>query len=303
MVASSHIIGNLGYLWYGVSAVVVFYMISGWAMTALLETRFPNPGSALVFYFERFIRLAPQYYLWLAIGVFTALYLHIYSVNTDGFVLHGLMAYLLVIPLGLQRYFGSVDTHIIAQASSLGIEITFYIFSPWVLKSRLFSCLAGCVGLVIFAATSFKILPDNIYTYYNFPGPIIFFILGSFLYKKDTRSILFFGLALILILIFGLPQRFNLEFIIGVVFGLPIVFICSRFPSQRFDSLLGDASYGCFLGHFIVFSFMLYYFDIDSASSGIYFRIMAVVLSCFIGWLSFYLVERPTLAYRRRLRN
>jgi peptidoglycan/LPS O-acetylase OafA/YrhL len=256
MVALSHIGGNFGNLWNGVVAVVIFYMISGYAMTGLLQSRFPRTKAAPTFYLERIVRLAPQYYFWLVFALFTSLYLkwYPYSLNMKDFIPYGIFAYFTVVPLGLQSYLGSVNTLILPQATTLGIEITLYVFSPWILKSRKLSWIAAMICLGIFAATALEILPENIFTYFTSPGPMIFYLLGSFLYRKDWTSLGIFSVALISILLFGLPQRFNMEFLLGVIVGLPIMFGLMRFPPNKFDLALGDASYGLFLGHGVIFS-------------------------------------------------
>jgi len=302
-VALSHIGGNFGNLWNGVVAVVIFYMISGYAMTGLLLARFPGPNSAPTFYLERIVRLVPQYYFWLALAIFTSLFLkwYSYSVDTNGFIPYGIFAYLTVIPLGLQSYLGSVNALILPQATTLGIEITLYVFSPWILKSRKLSWVAALTCLSLFVATALKILPENIYTYYTSPGPMIFYLLGSFLYRNDWTSLSIFTVALIIILLFVLLQRFNMEFLLGVIVGLPIMFGLMRFPPNKFDSALGDASYGCFLGHGAVFFTMSHYLGITEYTTP--FRIVATILACLVGWGAFYLVERPTVPFRRRLKS
>ena len=303
MVALSHIGGNFGNLWNGVVAVVIFYMISGYAMTGLLHSRFPETRAVSTFYLERIVRLAPQYYFWLAIALFFSLYLkwYPYSVDTKGFIPNGIFSYLTVVPLGLQRYLGPVNALILPQATTLGIEITLYVFSPWILKSSKLSYIAALICLGVFAATALEILPENIFTYYTSPGPMIFYLLGSFLYRKEWISLSIFSVALISILLFGLPQRFNMEFLLGVIVGLPIMFGLMRFPPNKFDSALGDASYGCFLGHGVVFFTMQHYLGVTEYKTQ--FRFIAIILACLVGWLSFYYVEKPSVFFRRQLKK
>lgn len=305
MVVTSHTGGNFGNTFLpGVAAVVVFFMISGYAITGLLQKRFPDTKSASSFYFERFIRLAPQYYFWLAIAFFFSLYLKLSqwsSINTNGFIPYGLFSYLTVVPLGLQAYLDPafrVYTHSMAQAATLGIEITLYVCSPWILKNRKLSWGVALICLGIFASTALKLLPENIYTYYTSPGPMIFYLLGSFLYRKDWASLTIFTTAVIIILLLGMPQGFNKEFLVAVIIGLPILILLVRYPANKLDSALGDASYGVYLGHGVVIAIMTFYLGSEHPPA---FRIAAIITSCFLGWISFYIVERPTVSYRRRL--
>ena len=289
----------------GVAAVVVFFMISGYAITGLIQNRFPEADSAKFFFLERFVRLAPQYYFWLIISIYCSVYLQLpyYSINLNGFYPYGIFSYISLIPLALQSYIDPsyrVYTHVMAQASTLAIEISFYILSPWVLKSRKLSWIAAVVGLCIFASTALKVLPENIYTYYTSPGPVIFFILGSFLYKKEWTSLLTFSTALVSILILGLPQGFNMEFLVGVLIGVPILIFLTKIPTNKFDQALGAASYGVYLSHVVVIAVLSLWLGNEHPPL---FRVYAVIISIFVGGCSFYLIERPLIPFKRSLKK
>src|ERR1700694_3847607 len=133
-VALSHTIPSPPNFQLGVPAVLIFFMLSGFAISGLIHTRFAT-GSASPFYAERAIRLAPQYYFWLAYSAFISFNRGWAPVNIDGFMSYRLFCYLTVIPVGFQAYFGAVFTALMSQASSLAIEICYYIFAPWLLKS------------------------------------------------------------------------------------------------------------------------------------------------------------------------
>lgn len=301
-VVASHTGLNVHDAWIGVVAVVIFFMISGYAMTALINARFPDPDAAPLFYLERIIRLAPQYYFWLAIAAICAFALNWPSppLNTSHLV-HDVAAYLTVMPLGLQAYLGPANMLLMSQATTLGIEITLYIFSPWIVRSRWLSWMAALTGLAIYAATLLHWLPGNIFTYYNSPGPIIYYMLGSFVFRRQYVSLTIFSLPLIAIVAAGLAQKFNVEFLAGVLIGLPALLVLSRFRQNRFDSMLGDASYGCFLCHGIFVWAFDHFFGVTKFSS--LERAAVIALAVAGGFLGYYLVERPTLAFRRRLRT
>lgn len=60
MVATSHTIPSPPQFQLGVPAVIVFFLLSGYAMRVeLISKRFPRPEMARSFYLERFIHLAP----------------------------------------------------------------------------------------------------------------------------------------------------------------------------------------------------------------------------------------------------
>lgn len=289
----------------GVSAVTVFFILSGYAMTGLIQQRFLTPNGFLLFYYERAVRLAPLYYFWLIISFFFALYVRLpfFSTPDEGINYYGLFSYLTIIPLGLQQYFGSSTAHVMGQAASLGIEIIMLILAPFILTNKFFSRVAAIICLCVFIATSIEILPKNIYIYYNFPGPMMFFLLGNFLFKKDWNSLVFFTTTLTIILIapsliYQPKQGYNLELLVGILVGLPTIFLLSKLKFSKYDYILGNMSYGCFLGHGIIIGCLKYYtnFSINLASV-----IITMFLSAFAGYLSFYLIERKTIKFRRNI--
>lgn len=292
--------GNLpAGLWVGMLAVVVFYMLSGYAMTGLITSRFNSSASAHLFFLERIVRLGPQYYFWLMASLCAA-YFQVLAPHWEGFLPKGLLAYLTVIPLGTQRYTFELKTLLMPQATTLAIEITFYLLSPWVLRSMWLSWGAALVSVGIFAATAAGLLPPNIYTYYNTPGPLAFYVLGSFLYRKDWRSL---GLLATMIAGTLLPhweRHFDLEWLLALVFGLPILIVLSRLKPNRLDGALGDASYGCFLGHMIIMALVPRAGIPSTTMQG---QCIGIALSCLAGYAVYYVLERPTVPYRRSIKT
>lgn len=304
LVATSHLQGGVvGGVWIGVSAVVVFFMISGYAMTGLIQSRFTAPGSAALFYKERFIRLAPQYYLWLAVALFITLGLHWAHLNMAGFIPAGLLEYLTVMPMGLQWYLFIQQTHVMPQVTTLGIEITFYVFSPWILRNRYLAALATLVGLSMFGMTAAGYLPVNIYTYYQSPGPIVFFMLGHYLYRHNWKALSVSTGILAAIMVSGPMQHFNLDYLVGMALGLPSLLVLRRYRSTKLDAALGNASYGCFLSHTtFIYAAMHFTGTEDPAALPAMIKVAVVILGSLAGYASYVLVERPTLKFRRRLR-
>ena len=180
MVAAFHSGATPGDIWIGVSAVVVFFMISGFAMTGLIEKRFATPGAAPLFFLERFVRLAPQYYPWLFAVLFCDLVLGWLPIDRSALWQQDIFFYLAVFPLGLQPYTHMITALLIPQATSLGIEAVFYLVSPFIILNRMLSYVFAVIGLAIFTASALKFLTPNLYTYYAAPGPIIFLSDGKF---------------------------------------------------------------------------------------------------------------------------
>lgn len=289
-----------GGLWIGVSAVIVFYMISGYVMTALLTTRFTGPGSLGLFYAERCVRIAPQYYFWLAIAFLCALVLGWTPLRPDQPSGWTVFAYVTLIPLALQRYLADVNFAFIPQATSLAIEAVMYLLAPFVVRSRFWSAVVTLACLAVFAATAVGLLPANIYTYYCAPAPTIFFMLGSYVRHRDWTLLAAGALALLIFLLMGFPTKFSPEMALGVALGLPLIVLLEGRKGGVWDDRLGTASYGCFLGQVVVFDALL---RVGAEKGSLFYIVSSVLLSCLAGYASFWLVERPTIAFRRRLRS
>lgn len=239
-----------GGYWIGISAVIGFYILSGYAITALLLSRFTQPASYLTFYWERLVRLAPQYYLWITIAAILTSVFHLSMSSAPWRPLdaQSLTMYTLLAPLAFITYFPTLSfTPLITHAVSLAIEVTFYALAPWIFIRRIPGYIAACVSLGIFLATALGSLPPFVYTYLATPGPLIFVMLGNFIYRRDWSALIISTVALTATL---LPlQKFDAELLIGVAICLPAVLFFGRFRSGRLDQALGNASYGCFLCH------------------------------------------------------
>jgi peptidoglycan/LPS O-acetylase OafA/YrhL len=90
-------------LYSGVSAVVVFYILSGYVITGMITTRFPGTKSFGAFMAERTIRIAPQYYFWIAVSFVFVLLLHWTPIAPGKPSAWIVFSFWRLIPLALQR--------------------------------------------------------------------------------------------------------------------------------------------------------------------------------------------------------
>jgi peptidoglycan/LPS O-acetylase OafA/YrhL len=107
--------------WLGKSGVDIFFVISGFLITGLLvkEWNATEKISLRNFYFRRFFRIFPPFYVFLAImGIVWAR--GIVSINVPGFVSSGTYT---------SNYWGSPNW-ILAHTWSLGLEEQFYVLWP-----------------------------------------------------------------------------------------------------------------------------------------------------------------------------
>jgi peptidoglycan/LPS O-acetylase OafA/YrhL len=195
---------------------------------------------------------------------------------------------------------------LIPQPGSLGIEMIIYVIFPFMLLSRvLFTGFVVMSFFVLFAAfTSF--ISSAAYAYYSFPGTLAYFILGNYLYEQDRRAICMTMLAFLLIftvstLSGNVRAGFNTEIVLGVAFGFIILSTLKSLPSNALGRNLGDASCGAFLSHFVAIQSFRHY-SVLSASP-VLFAVAVLACSFITGWASFWIIGRPTISLRRRLKS
>jgi peptidoglycan/LPS O-acetylase OafA/YrhL len=165
----------------GVSAVVCFYIVSGYAMTGLIDRHFSASAAVVPFYCDRFWRLAPQYFTYLAFAAFLIFVLGIRSdlYQSGPLTAENVIAHLSVVPLSAFMYLPEVGRfQFIPQAWSLGTEALFYLSLPFLLVSRwrVYACIV--CSLIIFLVAIAGTLDPDAFGFRLLPGVLIFFLTG-----------------------------------------------------------------------------------------------------------------------------
>lgn len=292
----------------GVSAVVVFYLISGYVMTGLLRTHYSEWKDIPAFYLDRALRLYPQY---LFIAGLTLIWITASGAHTAFLQrppsLLDLLNNLAVVPLNLFMFNGSDQFTLIPPAWSLGAEIQFYLLVPILLLARMRGIVL-LVSFAIFLLAAWQIIHTEWFGYRLLPGVMFMFLLGSYLYEYHRNRLPDRALLVVLEFVLAglmlalgwsgrLAAPYNVETLTGLLIGLPALHILARMPRRGWDDFLGDLSYGVFLCHFLV----LWLLGADAVQGwGLAAYLSAVAAIAFI---SQRLVERPILRLRRKLRT
>jgi peptidoglycan/LPS O-acetylase OafA/YrhL len=324
LVALSHANVRIAGFNPGVTAVVCFYIISGYVMTGLLQRHYLNGDAQPVaggahswlvrckqvcyFYLDRALRIFPQYLVvagltltwFLIVGKPTA-FLHRLPGARD------LLFNVGVAPLNYYMFNASDQFTLIPPAWSLGAEIQFYLVLPIILLCRL-RIIVFIGALAVISAAAWGTINSEFFGYRLLPGVLVYFLCGSALYehryKARTGSALVLagiavtGLAVILLNQFNhLMLPYNRETLLGLAIGLPLVYWLGRLPQRALDTRLGDLSYGVFLNHFLI------QWAVLGEPFGWRATIAYLLCSMSLSLLTQQAIEKPILRWRHRLRR
>ncbi|WP_115718191.1 acyltransferase family protein [Gallaecimonas mangrovi] len=322
-------------------AVELFYMISGFLISyVLLESKTYNNKKA--FYINRFLRIYPLYWVVLIITLF-CVFLSVHFLNTKPMILDTFSKVSVVGKLVLlfsntfifgQDWvmFTSVkngflqfssdfrDTEIemwtglaIPQAWTLGVELTFYLIAPFLLKNiKLILVFLGCSLLVkaylIFIGLGFS----DPWDYRFFPAELSLFLLGAvahqvlkpFFEKKIKNRSISNAITIFIfsycVLFFILPNEPLNHFLLIFLFFIALPFIFRFQFFYKWDRKVGELSYPIYISHMLVVvisKHFLNYFNLSEKSlSGSIIIIMSTIA---FSYLLHLIVERNI----ERLRN
>jgi len=301
-------------------AVETFFIISGFYMALILSTRYRSKAGA--FYFNRFLRLFPSYWIalavflgcsgayWIATGHarypwvgwnpslgslkvwFVAVFANLLIVGTDIFSwFHG------------GTYFSYVA---IPPIWSVAIEIIFYLFAPLVVRARL-SLQWGLflAGLVIRGRLAAR------YGVTFAPTTVPFFLAGILSYRLYTAAVEPFlpgktwsrlGDLLTLVLALGVcfPSYFVAReptwYFALVSISLPLVFAASK--DRPWDAWVAQWSYPIYLCHWLLLILYACVADRVASSLKVYFVLaLTVALAAFVLYCDGYIQRK----FKRKL--
>ena len=227
-----------------VEAVETFFIISGFYMAMILTEKYDGPGSLRLFYYNRFLRIYPLYWVVAAASLIFWLAPYITHKGHGALYLFGLLqapGRLLVAFSNLFLFgqdvvmFTGADAHghlyftpnfrlppihvwqllLIPPAWSLAVELTFYLVAPWIVRRSFWLITAVIVASLALRAYLFFALGlrQDPWTYRFFPTEIGFFLAGSLAYRvyawlrmQDVRRPVFLLLPVPLFLAFFVYQ-------------------------------------------------------------------------------------------------
>jgi exopolysaccharide production protein ExoZ len=292
------------YLWFRGAAlgVQMFFVISGLVIFHAHREDFDRPRKAGAFYWKRFRRIYPLYWICLSLTLWK------HRAVTDPYASHQhlpsviLSSYLLIHLFSYQT--------IMVQAWTLFDEIQFYlVFALCILNRRV-----GLAVLGVWLAASFLFLaPASPYWLVVFSPYHLLFGLGILVAlalesEKRIPAGLIFWLGMVvfagaLVVAGPFDRGVIVRLIAGVgaaciLLGAALLERRSRLTIPPWLALLGDASYSIYLIHFMVISAIArfayaHWRHLPVPISG--WMLLFILLGVGVGIVTHYAVERPLL--------
>ena len=303
----------------GKLAVQAFYVMSGFYMALIIPNKYASPSK---FYASRFFRLYPLYITCILLSLFCKLYFGI--LKSMGSLPLGAKIFIVFTNItSLAQdwiYFISVDksgyltfvesvfnTHpklfdylLVPQAWSLGIEISFYVLAPFLL--RLKTPLLAVVAILSILLRIYLVRHGWNYdpwTYRFFPTELVFFLGGAIgcrlskYYYRMPQTVSFVSITMLFILTLLKPWTSLVGdycYLSIFTFVLPCLFIFSK--SSLADRQIGNLSYGIYLVHLAIALFISSEFSkFDLAIPKNYFGIFVFCLSVAFAWLFDHFIQ------------
>lgn len=304
LVVLGHMDINVPGLHIAVSAVVVFYILSGHVVSKLWREspELSIQNRAIWFYKDRALRIFPLY---LTVMAFSSI---LWMLGAKSIFLSGShsavvwLSNILVVPLNYYMFSGLDSFALVPPAWSLGAELQFYLLIPLLLTFRNVAIALAAASFVCYLMAQVGLLNADYYGYRLLAGVGFIFLLGVLVDRKDLASRICLWSVWVasvaysaFMVISGRYVAFNLDVALGLAVGLPLLQMFLKFPRSGFLKLLqrraGEISYGVFLFHFPVM-WLLQLFGFEGKSTAVF----VVLISGFFAWVAHSLIERPIWA-------
>ena len=155
-----------GALDLGSVSVIIFFILSGYVMTASVRRYYAQRKQYIGFIFDRVCRIFPQYILWLLL---TLLWIQLNSPGAKPIGTRPILENLVLLPLMFSVWDCQpllTRVYYIGQAWSLSLELFFYLLLPVLLWSDRLRKTAFLLSLLVFALATFNVINPNVYSYH-----------------------------------------------------------------------------------------------------------------------------------------
>lgn len=295
----------------GAVAVTVFFLLSGFVMTAKVERDYSEKGRYWSFIADRVLRIYPQFLFWTALAVvwYTWFEPNVRRVSGQALLENTVLFPLMYHALESLPWLSGV--RYVSQAWSLSLEWHFYMLLPFLVWYPFLRIGLLGLSLTVFASATFHWIDPSIFAYRTIPGVLFIFLIGGMLFyraeinhAKEGRALTATLIVVLLIAIVGncfnsLHYHWTAEVLVGLMIGLPLLTWLGKNKPNAIDRLCGNLSYGVFLNHYLVLS-IFYKYECNSSNRWVFFLQVAGASTVLSG-LSLVFIEQPFTRRRRRI--
>ena len=315
------------------SAVQAFFMISGFYITLVLDSKYISFSQNITFWANRFLRLYPAYLIGLALSIIAILLRNEMHDYVQTFDTTSWMAKLFMVSSNLtmlgqdipywacvhNAYGGCLnDWNLILDPPtwSLSVELMFYAVAPFIVRQPrriavfllaglLYHSLASWLHWEALRVPGFVHFDTQKVFYFMFPSSVLFFALGALsyhvVYKRtaEKRKLGVGSYVFLVAVIIWLAEMNSGTFFLGwkeailLFFAIPVLFNLTT--HNRFDRFVGDLSYPIYVVHFPLI-LVLRKIGFSGASLADAAAAAAIVLAVVIA----VFVESPVDKFRQR---
>lgn len=304
----------------GREAVALFYIISGFYMAMVLNTKYFN--STLRFYINRFLRLWPTYIVILILtclltpivseiikatagsGFIIKAYVwlsNVFILGNDSFWLVSLdEGHLHYLPRFINENSNGCFLSINSPSFTISIEIIFYLMAPFILKSLKRVWIYFGIGVLYHFIFVLSGNNNIIFQYHFFPSSFIYFGLGALAWHySKNKSFQLTEKAICLIFSACLALMFTytlLPMIIVIGFTILVPKLFELTKHSKTDKLIGELSYPMYIVHYPVLMYLG-----GTTISKTYLGITCLVITIVISLLLHFSLEKPIEKWRQKL--
>jgi hypothetical protein len=319
LVAHTNSFDNL--LFFGAqNSVQLFYIISGFLISYILNEKKNYENSIIKFYFNRILRIYPIYIFVLILTVIYIFFLNSFS-SLDNFKNFNLQTKALVIFSNIiiltqdwLHFISVVDFSIklnlniknplsqwliVGPAWTLGLEMTFYIIAPFIIKKKLriliFIFISAFFRLFLIKEGLYKSQP---WSYMFFPSELHLFLLGTLshlvlsglyikIFKKNYLFIskIFTYFFLIFIIFYPYIKIESGVIKIAILFFLFLLILPMLFCFQNnnfYDKSIGVLSYPIYICHEFIINILKFFFNLNQTTFIFLAIFCSIIFSIFL---------------------
>lgn len=285
--------GNLSYFCsYGNYAVYLFFILSGFL--ALYELDKESEIKVSHYYFKRFLRIAPLFYLIIIANIITHVFIY-QDVPTDNFGLSWLRYFLFIfqiIPTDNEFWIN------ISSVWTIGIFVIFYLMAPFIKKAIDNYKSALFITVIIFILNKYYYLyiKDGYFNFINYLYPF-FFGVTAYLVNKENKENIFIIICVILSFLTQNNILLYISLFTILLFAMLKIKIENKTILKIINSL-DKYSYGiCLIHPFIIETLYHYEFNVYLGA------IIVIIGTILVSYILTNLIASPIYKYGKKLIN